>query len=277
MSEPEIHNGLLDVQTSGFKIHGEPGPIFQALAKAQGTFGEVLRTKTNPYFNSKYADLADVLNATVPHLSANGLALLQPLSRDGDTWTLRTILSHGSGAYLEAVASIPAVADWQKLGSAVTYCRRYQAGALLGVAPEPDDDGNSASEAKPREQPPAKEKSRPTPPPAPKSAEQSKPKLAAVPPPEDAVHPQIAAEKAAEPLNGDNATLPNVHGLVSDGHPYKPESFAALKSGTEELGFTKEFTREWCMKLTGKHPKDVTTETEVQSLLADLKMRREAK
>ncbi len=272
MSEPEIHNGILqsrDAQPTDFRIVGDPGPIYAALAKAQGAFGEVLKTKKNPFFNSLYADLADVLNATVPHLSANGLALLQPLSRDGDAWTLRTILAHGSGAYLEARAVIPAVADWQKLGSAVTYCRRYQVGALLGVAPEADDDGNAAVDAKPREQPPAKSNSRPTPPPTQekaKPAQQSKPALAAVPDPK----PEQAKAPSMPPPAEPEETP------AGEPEPFKPESFAALKTRTEELGFTKEFTREWCMKLVGKHPKDVTTEDEVQRLLADLKTRKEA-
>lgn len=256
MSQPEVYDGLLEANRTdgGFAIHGDPGPIFAALAKAQGAFGEILRTKTNPFFQSKYADFADVLSATIPHLSANGLTLLQPLSRAGDVWTVRTILGHGSGAYLEASATIPAVSDWQKLGSAVTYCRKYQASAMLSVAPEQDDDGNdTVADAGHRNVPPAKERSRPTPPPVEvKRAEQTAPRLV-VP---------------VAPVAQDDTP-------VVDGAP-TAESRAALRDATLALGFTKEFSREWCMKLIGVHPKDIATETQVQTLLADIAVRRQA-
>lgn len=252
MSLPEA-DGLLEAISTdgGFAIHGDPGPIFAALAKAQGAFGEILRTRTNPYFGSKYADFADVLSATIPHLSANGLTLLQPLSRAGDVWTVRTILGHGGGAYLEASATIPAVSDWQKLGSAVTYCRKYQASAMLSVAPEQDDDGNdTVADAGHRNVPPAKERSRPTPPPVEvKRAEQTAPHLVVPVAPVD---------------------LPP----VEEGAP-TAESRAALRDATLALGFTKEFSREWCMRLIGVHPKDIATEKQVQALLADIAIRRQ--
>jgi hypothetical protein len=51
-----------------------------ALAKAQGEFGTVDKGATNPFFNSKYADLASILKAVTPILSKNGLC--QPI-REG--------------------------------------------------------------------------------------------------------------------------------------------------------------------------------------------------
>ncbi len=271
MSEPEIYPGLLQaagVEVQPFRMHGDVAALFAAFAKAKGSFKPIVRSHENPFFKSKYAELSDVFAAVDEALSANGLALLQPESRKGDQWEVRTMLVHASGAYLEAVATLPHGGDWQKLGSAMTYCRRYCAGGMLGVAPEDDDDGNAASDAKPREQPPARDKSRPTPPPVEKRpAEQSKPNLRVAPPPED------------EPKTSDNLVQkpPSIPPPEPTPEPYKQESFALLKGGTEELGFTKEFTREWCMKLIQKHPKDVTSEAEVQTLLADLKVRREAK
>jgi hypothetical protein len=58
---------------------------------------------------------------------------------------LTTILRHVSGEAIET--EYPVLADYsspQKIGSAMTYARRYSLMALVGVAPE-DDDGNEAS------------------------------------------------------------------------------------------------------------------------------------
>lgn len=177
-----------------FTIHGERGPLFKALAAAQGAFKPVIKTKENPFFKSVYADLSDVLAACVPALNAHGLALIQPPHRaEGQDWVLTTLLVHESGSMIEVSATIPPVQDWQKFGSAVTYCRRYVVGGLLGVAPESDDDGNEASDVKERAP-----TSRATPPPMPSATKPvaTQPKLAAAP---AAAKPEAKPAPAAKP------------------------------------------------------------------------------
>lgn len=180
--EPPPRHGM-----SGFVIHGSPAAIFGALAKAQAGFGPIERTKTVKVRSDKgnydfaYAPLEAVLGAVTPALNANGLALLQPLVKEENQWVLRTILAHESGAYLEGSLPIPTQTAqggsraWQELGSAVTYARRYMVGAMLGIAPEEDDDG-AAAEDMPREtqQRGPRQGTRPTPPQAPQKVVQPK-------------------------------------------------------------------------------------------------------
>ena len=51
--------------------------IAAAFVKAQRAFGPALKTSTNPHFKSKYADLANCVEAVVDALNANGIALMQ--------------------------------------------------------------------------------------------------------------------------------------------------------------------------------------------------------
>jgi hypothetical protein len=122
------------------------GKIAEALAKAQGSLGKVLKGKANLFFNSKYADLAAYLDVAREPFAAQGLAILQrTLETDGSTVRLETRLMHSSGEYLGSVLVMrPVKADPQGIGSAITYARRYALAPMLGLAAE-DDDGNAAS------------------------------------------------------------------------------------------------------------------------------------
>ncbi len=119
-----------------------------ALAKAQGQVENAQKNSANPFFKSKYADLATVWDAIREPFSSNGLSVVQqPIdTEDKTTMTLRTILLHASGQALESQFSMPlkANATPQDVGSLCTYLRRYSLMALTGIAPA-DDDGNAAS------------------------------------------------------------------------------------------------------------------------------------
>jgi len=119
-----------------------------ALAKAQASMGTAKKTKTNPFFKSHYADLADVWAVIREPLSANGLAVSQMLEfGESGAAKLVTLLLHTSGQSLRALFPVkPVKDDAQGWGSAMTYARRYGLAALVGVAVEDeDDDGNNAA------------------------------------------------------------------------------------------------------------------------------------
>jgi hypothetical protein len=122
--------------------------IAMALAAAQMMMGKALKQNTNPAFKSKYADLGSVMDACLPALNANGIAVIQPFFDDETGRYIKTIFIHGeSGEHMECrVPLIILKNDMPSLGSAVTYARRYGLMAMAGVAPE-DDDGNAASKA----------------------------------------------------------------------------------------------------------------------------------
>jgi hypothetical protein len=124
-----------------------------ALAKAQGQMKGAVKDSANPFFKSKYADLASVVEAIRAAFSANGLSYIQTLEpSDKDEVRVETTLLHASGEWISCgVLSLPvSKADAQGYGSALTYARRYSLSAAVGVAPE-DDDGNAASAAKPKD------------------------------------------------------------------------------------------------------------------------------
>ena len=124
--------------------------IAAALAKAQGCIEGAAKDRVNPAFRSKYADLGAVWDACREHLSANGIAVTQPIRhRDGTSYVV-TRLTHASGQWMEddGMPLLLGKQDMQGLGSAITYARRYGLMAMVGIAPE-DDDGAEAVKTPP--------------------------------------------------------------------------------------------------------------------------------
>lgn len=122
-----------------------------ALSKFQKEVKNPKNIANNPFFNSKYAPLDEVINVIKEPLAKNGLSFIQmPNSEDGNLASVITVLMHESGEWIE---SEPLKLKNEKptaqgSGSSITYARRYQLSAVLGIASEDDDDGNSASQAK---------------------------------------------------------------------------------------------------------------------------------
>lgn len=119
--------------------------IAAALCAAQSQLGHAIKGNTNPAFRSKYADLTAYIDASREALAANGLALTQGISSDGQKVTVTTLLLHKSGEWLESELTLQAMKpDPQGIGSAASYGRRYSLAALLNMGAD-DDDGNAAS------------------------------------------------------------------------------------------------------------------------------------
>ena len=120
--------------------------IATAMVKAQKEFGPALKSSTNPFFTSKYADLAACVEAVIDALNNNGIALIQKCHESDTGVNVETLLLHESGESLSCgILHVPASKqDPQGYGSALTYARRYSLMAACGIAPE-DDDGNAAS------------------------------------------------------------------------------------------------------------------------------------
>jgi hypothetical protein len=117
--------------------------IANALCKFQAEVEKIKKGATNPFFKSKYATLADILDVIRQPLANNGLSFVQfPKGVHG----LETMLMHTSGEYLaESYEMKPTKDDPQGAGSVITYQRRYALGAVLGLNIDEDDDGNKAS------------------------------------------------------------------------------------------------------------------------------------
>lgn len=120
--------------------------IAAALAIAQSKMEAPKQDSVNPHFRSRYASLQSVLDAVLPALTDQNVAVVQETQLEGDTLFLRTRLIHKSGQYLEAAYPVtPQQRTPQGYGSALTYARRYSLSALVGVASEADDDGQAGS------------------------------------------------------------------------------------------------------------------------------------
>jgi hypothetical protein len=130
-----------------------------ALSAFQGEVQNAAKNSKNPFFNSTYADLGEVLNVARPLLGKHGLALVQSPNFSGTKEegfvTVVSVLTHASGQWIRDELCTPVFATTgksgktelvsaQTVGSAITYCRRYAAAALLGISQQ-DDDGNSTS------------------------------------------------------------------------------------------------------------------------------------
>lgn len=111
-----------------------------ALAKAQKLIGGAKKDSANPFFKSKYADLASVRDACRDALADHGLAVLQSPTAVGATVSVETMLAHSSGQWVRDTLTVTAKDDSpQSVGSAITYLRRYAMQSFAGIAPEDDD------------------------------------------------------------------------------------------------------------------------------------------
>ena len=114
----------------------------------QGGLASVGKGKTNPFFNSSYADINDILVAIRPELMKNGLAITQGnrYCTDSNGFYITTMLVHNSGEWIKSEVRMPigGKKDAQAVGSSITYGRRYGLSAILGISVEADDDGNRA-------------------------------------------------------------------------------------------------------------------------------------
>lgn len=130
--------------------------VLTALLKVQQEIGSLVKQETNPFFKSKYFDINSLLEHSTPILNKHGLVVLQPI-KDGKVVT--EIYHAESGEMLSSELELTNQNDPQKIGSEVTYFRRYTLGALLSIQAE-DDDGNGASgknKPKPKQTPQPKQ------------------------------------------------------------------------------------------------------------------------
>jgi len=119
--------------------------MFKKLLDIQKEIGAISKDSTNPFFKSKYFDINALLEVVKPVLSKYGIVLLQPLTHINGKPAIKTMLIEAeTGVIIEDITPITENSDPQKMGSAVTYFRRYSLQSLLSLQAE-DDDANKAS------------------------------------------------------------------------------------------------------------------------------------
>ena len=107
-------------------------------------------TQINPHFRSKFSSLKDCVNTIKPILSKHGIAVTQMVRHGEAGDRVVTRLVHRTGEFVEdGGVPLSNTSDPQKMGSSMTYARRYGLLSICGVVGDPDDDGNKASEPEP--------------------------------------------------------------------------------------------------------------------------------
>lgn len=117
------------------------------LLEFQKKVGAITKDATNPFFKSKYFDINKLLEVVKPILNELGLVLIQPLSHVMGKPAIDTIILDDGKIIISSTTVLPENHDPQKMGSIITYYRRYSIQSLLGLQAE-DDDGNLGSQKK---------------------------------------------------------------------------------------------------------------------------------
>lgn len=119
--------------------------LYKALAAFQAEVPNIYKNSTG--YGYKFADLGEINDIIKPLLTKNGLGYIQPIEGN----SIKTIIFHvESGESIEASANIPQgvqlakMNEFQVLGSAITYLRRYSLSSMLGLIT--DEDADAAGE-----------------------------------------------------------------------------------------------------------------------------------
>jgi hypothetical protein len=214
------------------------------LVKVQAGINGVAKDGNNPIFRSKYITLDSILLSVRPVLSQCNIFLSQSVQSHTDTEiTVRSTLIHASGEWIANEVSVPVnpiinrdgkvqPVDAHRVGSAITYGRRYSLSALLaiGEASDTDDDGNNASGYQNQSQAPqATQRSPQAPQPQPE-------KVTSKPSPLELFNAQVDRLYGKETSKADRK---GIHNAVAAGGAEVPITGASLAHVTECLSECK--------------------------------------
>jgi len=117
--------------------------LFKALANFQQEVPVIHKGATG--YGYSYADLPAIFDKINPLMKKHGLGFIQPLNGD----SLETVVFHiDSGESITSTVTIPSsvqlkgMNDFQVLGSAITYLRRYALSSMLGLVTDKDTDAS---------------------------------------------------------------------------------------------------------------------------------------
>ena len=127
--------GNTDVQ---FYSSDDTTELYKALAGFHKHFTTVEKNEENPFHESTYASLSQILNVIRPILNEQGLVLMQmPVNGiKENSVCIKTRLIHvESQQFIEtnSISVTPNKNDIQLFGSLMTYLKRYEITSLLGL------------------------------------------------------------------------------------------------------------------------------------------------
>lgn len=126
--------------------------IWAALQALQDAIAPVAKDGDNPHFNSKYATLENVIESLREPCKKVKIGYQQ--WADGLDIHTRVFMLANPDDFIEQVLEMVLDANPQRMGSAITYYRRYSLGLVFNLR-FADDDGNAAAglENKPQQRP----------------------------------------------------------------------------------------------------------------------------
>lgn len=114
--------------------------IYKKLLEFQKLGISIVKSNVNPHFKNKFADMNEVLGKVTKPLNDLGVVIIQIPTLEG----LKTVLyDTEDDTSVEGVLEFVQKTDAQKLGSNITYNRRYSLVTLLGLE-DADDDAETA-------------------------------------------------------------------------------------------------------------------------------------
>lgn len=108
---------LLEIQKLGVKYH----------KKGKSHYG-------------KYLTLDDLLEQLLPELEKQNLLITH---HGVNNELITSVQDVDSGSSVQSAFPLPQGAEPQKMGSAITYAKRYNLGALFNIVTDEDDDGEA--------------------------------------------------------------------------------------------------------------------------------------
>lgn len=117
-----------------------------------------VQTRSGGRYSYNYADIADIQRAIAPKLREAGLSLTFDTQQEGGILNVVCIVHHVAGHSERTGFPVPIdqaarMNDAQKVGSALTYGRRYALCAALGIVTAEDDDDAQALHTPPAGEP----------------------------------------------------------------------------------------------------------------------------
>jgi len=130
--------------------------INQKLFELQNEIGVVSKDEKNPFYDSQYFDINKLIKELKPLLKKYNLLLQQPI-QENEVISKLICLDNGDSRHSSLRLPEVTIQEPQKIGSCITYYRRYTLQSLLALECE-DDDGNKTVKNPPKKNPPKKEK-----------------------------------------------------------------------------------------------------------------------
>lgn len=137
-----------------------PTGVWEQFCRLKASLPAIVKDAKNPHFGSSYASFNSIMNSIRPALEEFSADFIHYV-RAGE---LTTVFLVGGQLVAQSSIELPKLDQPQKVGSCLTYFKRYNVVLILGLETEDDDDANAASPAPPQRQQQPRQTQRQAPP-----------------------------------------------------------------------------------------------------------------